>query len=106
MIYLMALITALAIPLASIAQTLELNKHGMLVTYPNGDVISVGVSGDARLDKANGLTEYGYWQEDGSSIVIHLANRVIRINNRQSRGDRISGYCILKGEAVPDRLCW
>lgn len=106
MIYLTALITALAVPPASIAQTFELNKHGMLVTYPNGDVISAGISGDARLDKANGQTEYGYWQEEGNSIVIHLANRVIRINNRESRGDRISGYCILKGEAVLDRLCW
>jgi hypothetical protein len=59
-----------------------------------------------RLDKANGQSEYGYWQEDRSSIVIYLANRVIRINNPRDRSNRISGYCILKGEAVPDHLCW
>jgi hypothetical protein len=60
MIYLTALITALAVTPASIAQTFEFNKHGMLATYPNGDVISAGASGDARLDRANGQTEYGY----------------------------------------------
>ena len=60
MIYLTALITARAVTPASTAQSFELNKHGMLVTYPNGDVISASASGDARLDKANGQTEYGY----------------------------------------------
>ena len=94
-------------PVEALAQTIEYNQHGTLITYPNGDVISVGKSGDARMDFQSGRVEYGTWRWVNGVVTVFLSNRTISLPMLSRRSaEKVSGYCILRGKVVPDRYCY
>ena len=94
-------------PCSVLAQTIEYNQHGTLITYPNGDVISVGRSGDARMDFSGGRSEYGTWKWVNGVLTVFLSNRTISLPMLTRRSaEKVSGYCILRGKVVPDRYCY
>lgn len=88
---------------SALAQTFERNTHGLKISYPSGDILYLGNSGDSRLEKSGGRSEYGYWQVSGGEALARFPSGTIRIS---APGERVSGYCILRGQAVPDKLCW
>jgi hypothetical protein len=103
-----ALMTFISLmPYSVLAQTIEYNQHGTLITYPSGDVISVGRSGDARMDFPGGRTEYGTWKWVNGVLMVFLSNRTISLPMLSRRpAEKVSGYCILRGKVVPDRYCY
>ena len=94
-------------PVEAPAQTIEYNQHGTLITYPNGEVISVGKSGDARMDFPNGRIEYGTWRWVKGVVTVFLSNRTVSLPMLSRRpAEKVSGYCILRGKVVADRYCY
>jgi hypothetical protein len=101
----MTLIIAIATSKPSFSQSIEYNSHGRRVTYPNGEILYLGKSGDAIFVLSNGYREYGSWSGSTGTTVVYLSGRTIRLPS-QGQSPRISGYCILKGQPVPDYLCY
>ena len=98
-------ITVVNLFVPGVSQTIEYNSSGRRIAYPNGEVIYIGKSGDAILEFGTGRREYGSWAENSRGIIVYLPNRKIYVNS-QAQSTRISGYCILRGQVVPDNFCY
>ena len=91
------------------AQSFESNEHGLRISYPNGEILFLGKSGDARFLFLNGTSEWGSWRQTDAAIVVTLQERTIRIPKAEIQPheyEKVSGYCILKGAVVPDHFCY
>ena len=91
------------------AQIFESNEHGLRISYPNGEILFLGKSGDARFLFLNGTSEWGSWRQTDAAIVVTLQERTIRIPKAEIQPheyEKVSGYCILKGAVVPDHFCY
>ena len=87
------------------AQTIEYNQHGRRITYPNGEILFLGKAGDAIFILSNGQREYGSWSQSPTGSTAYLSRRTLRIPNQTSNSN-LSGYCILRGQPVPDNFCY
>jgi len=84
----------------------ERNEHGLVARFTNGESVSFGVSGDAIRYLPGGIREYGYWNMEGDDMVARFrSGRIVTLYGNGPK-PKTSGYCILRGQVVPDFNCY